>query len=216
MKTIKLLLVMVAFTLPIVSFSQVQNRNGKNYEQPVQVDSTDYYLIPKLVDKTNRAKYGSGNNYYNGYGVVTDLYMYNSKTKSSKSLFGNKFCLISPIGYSYYRNYYGNTNAGTAILKNEILVSAKTTDINNDGIMDDDDPTYIYMTDLKGENLRQITPDNMTVISWSLSTDDKTILVILKKDTTGNKNCEDEDELLYQINLDKDISKITIAPVELK
>jgi hypothetical protein len=68
---------------------------------------------------------------------------------------------------------------------------------------------YLYISTRTGDDLRQITPKGLNVLSWTLSKDKKMILVKVQNDKNRNKKFGNgDDQLYYRIDLDDDISKI--------
>jgi hypothetical protein len=59
-----------------------------NFSDPFQIDSSEYYLIPELVDNDNKDAYGKGVGYLS-WGDYIDIYFYNSTTKQTKKLLTN-------------------------------------------------------------------------------------------------------------------------------
>jgi hypothetical protein len=96
---------------------------------------------------------------------------------------------------------------------NYIIYLARTDEYNKDGVIDDDDPIYLFVSTKTGENLKQITPNGMNVTSWKITRDGKTIIVTIQNDKNSDKKFNDEDEIIYQIDLNEDIQKIKISPI---
>ncbi len=93
-------------------------------------------------------------------------------------------------------------------MDNHIVYLARTENYSGDNALDIDDPIYFYISNKKGENLLQITPKGLNVISWAISKN-KIILVKLQQDKNRNKKFGDgDDEVYYRIDLHDDISKI--------
>lgn len=196
-----------------------QKKDDINFSDPFQIDSSEYFLIPKLIDLDNLQAYGKGKGYL-PWGDYSDIYFYNSKTNKTRQLFNGQLALIRPFfAKRYYYDYTGNSdnNNGPAnILPNHIVYLARTENFNGDNALDTDDPVYLYISSKTGEQLKQITPKGFTVISWSASKDNTMLLVKVRNDKNGNKKFGDgDDELYYRVDLDKDISKIQCYPIPL-
>ena len=194
-----------------------KNRTGLNYWQPIQIDSSDNFIIAKRIDKSDSAMYRTKLDYFGNPSYwaeefyCTDIIIYNSKTTLSKNLFKKKPTLVLTIAN------FTNENASNigAILKKHLLFLAKTDDLNKDGILDYTDPLYIFLSNKSGDSLTQITPTGYNVVSWSLAKKQNVILVKLVRDKNGDNKYNDEDELFYQIDLNDDISKIKCTPMTL-
>jgi len=195
-----------------------QKKEEINFSDALQIDSSEYFLIPRLVDESNKDQYGKGKG-YTLWGNYSDIFFYNTKTNQTKKLFEGKLALIAP--FMTRRNYYYATekepDLTNNILTKHILYSARTDDFNGDKALDSDDPSYLYISNKTGSNLRQITPNGFHVISWTVSKDRKTILVKGQNDKNNNKKFGNgDDELYYRVDLDDDISKIQCSPINLQ
>jgi hypothetical protein len=148
----------------------------------------------------------------------TNVLVLNLKDKKSKKIFPTDLIAIYPVQntmlYVQFDNvYYEPRRLISGMSSKYIVYLVRTDELNKDGIIDDDDPIYIFISIKAGEHLKQITPNVMNVTNWKLSKDGNAIVATIQKDTNGDKRFDDEDEIIYQIDLDNDISKIKIQPV---
>ena len=195
--------------------SSAQKKEEVNFSDPFQIDSSEYYLIPELVDNDNKDVYGKGAGY--SWGDYIDIYFYNSATKQTKKLFDTLLALIQSFSKrDYYYDKSRETEIPANILPKHIVYLARTENFNGDNALDNQDPVYLYISSKTGDNLKQVTPKGLTVISWTLSKDKKMILVKVRNDKNKNKKFGNgDDELYYRIDLDDDISKIQCYQVNL-
>ena len=193
----------------ISSTSSAQKKDEVNFSDPFQIDSSDYYLIPELVDNDNKDAYGKGIGLFN-WGDYIDIYCYNSTTKQTTKLFDKQLALIQSFNKRDYYYYRGKeTEIPANILPRHIVYLARTENFNGDNALDNQDPVYLYISTKTGDNLTQVTPKGFYVISRTISKDKKMILVKGKNDKNNNKKFGNrDDELYYSIDLDDDISKI--------
>ena len=199
----------------ISSASFAQKKEDINFSDPFQIDSSEYYLIPELVDNDNKDVYGKGVGFLN-WGDYIDIYFYNSTTKQAKKLFDTLALIQSFTKREYYYDKGRETEIPANILPKHIVYLARTENFNGDNALDNQDPVYLYISTKTGNNLTQITPKGLTVISWTLSKDKKMILVKMRNDKNKNKKFGNgDDELYYRIDLDDDISKIQCYQVEM-
>ena len=213
----------VLIALTISAMGQYKISDGINFSQPLQIDSSNYFVFGGLMDKANKCKYSSGGtDIYNSAIALTgwtNLFIYNAESKHAKKLFSINPVLIYPVtqvymnSTYYYGSYKGNMNS--AILKDCILIATKTDEFNKDGIIDEDDPVYLFISSKDGSNIVQITPKDVNITTWQLSKDGKTILVLGQKDKNGDKKFSSEDEMLFQIDLSSDFSKIKMSLINL-
>jgi hypothetical protein len=173
-------------------------------------------LIPELVDNDNKQAYGKGTGYF-PWGDYMEIYFYNSNTNQSKKLFGGQLALIQSFSNrQYYYDKFRVSDLPANILPGHIVYLARTENYNDDKALDSDDPLYLYISDKKGEGLKQITPNGFNVVSWTLSKDRKIILVKMQNDKNRNKKFGNgDDELYYRIDLNDDISKIKCYPINM-
>jgi hypothetical protein len=190
-----------------------------NYSDPFQIDSSAYFIIPEIVDADDLKIYGKGKGIL-PWGNYRQLFFYNSATNQVKKLFNGQLALIVPF-YSK-RNYYDNgrekeQEIPANILPHHIIYEARTEDFNGDKALDSDDPVYLYVSSKTGDQLRQITPQGLQVVSWSSSKDKKMLLVKMQKHTNRSKKFGNgEDQLYYRVDLDEDISKIKCYQINLQ
>lgn len=206
MKQIVVTLLLIVF---ISSTLFAQKKEEINFSDPFQIDSSEYYLIPELVDNDNKDVYGKGVGYLS-WGDYIDVYFYNSATKQTKKLFDRQLALIQSFSKrNYYYDKGRETEIPANILPKHIVYLARTENFNGDNALDNQDPVYLYVSTKTGDNLKQITPKGFYVLSWTISKDKKMILVKGKNDKNNNKKFGNgDDELYYRIDLDDDISKI--------
>jgi hypothetical protein len=204
------------FCILLISSAQLPGRDNTSYSQPIQIDSSDNYIIASLIDKTNKTKYNYTGTYRMG-GNWTNIFIYNSATTESKKIFSASPVLIFPLSPIVGNPMYVQQEIRFSYsIRDYMLLLVKTDNYNQNGIIEEDDPISLYIVSKTGANLTQISPKDMNVISYTLSRDGKTILTKLQKDNNNDKKFLDEDETLYQINLDKDYSKIKAFPVKLQ
>ncbi len=207
------------------SFGQVKYSNGINYAPPLQIDSSDYFIIGSLVNKSNKLKYNFDNkNQFEGYdGQIkfwTNVFIHSIKDKKIKKMFPSDLVAVYPMQNTmlYVRfdyGYYEPNKMLSGMSSDHLIYLVRTDEYNKDGILDEDDPVYLYVSTKTGESLKQITPVGMSVTNWKMARDGKTIIATIQNDKNNDKKFEDEDETIYQIDLNQDISKIKCSPVGL-
>jgi hypothetical protein len=205
------------FVVTFISSSLLaQKKEEVVLSDAIQVDSSSYFMIPRLLDDENKDAYGKGKGYL-PWGNYTNIFFYNAATNQTKKVF-DQLCLIRPFyaRYSYYYAPKQETEIPTNFLPSHIVYLATTHDFNNDRALDSDDPLYLYISTKTGEGLRQITPQNFNVLSWTVSKDKKMILVRGQNDKNGNKKFGNgDDNLYYRIDLNDDVSKIKCYQINL-
>jgi len=179
-----------------------------NYSDPFQVDSSEYFLIPELLDNDHKEAYGKGLGHLS-WGSYTNVYFYNSKTNQTKKLFDQLALINSFSPHRYYSDFKTDAASAQNILPEQIVYLARTENFNGDKALDSEDPVYLFLSSKTGNDLKQITPKGFHVISWTVSKDKKTILVKGKNDKNGNRKFGNgDDDLYYRIDLKPEISKV--------
>lgn len=186
-----------------------QKKDEINFSDPFQIDSSEYFLIPQVVDDDDKPAYGKGVGFL-PWGDYIDVYFYNSTTKQTKKVFGDTLALIQTFNpRKYYYEREKESEIPDNILPGHVVYIARTHDFNGDRALDNQDPFYLYISTKTGDHLRPITPRGLNVLSWTLSKDKKMILVKLQNDKNKNKKFGNgDDQLYYRIDLADDISKI--------
>ncbi len=193
-----------------------QKKEEINFSDPMQVDSSEFYLIPMLVDNDDLPVYGKGKGYL-PWGDYKNIYFYNSKTGTTKKLFEGPLALILSFNKRFYFEKPLIPEIPGNILPGQIVYLARTEDFNKDKALDSDDPVYLFISTKSGENLKQITPAGVNVNSWTISKDKKMILVKAQNDKNNNKKFgQGDDQLFFRIDLDDDVSKIKCYPIDIK
>jgi hypothetical protein len=200
------------FVIAVLFFSiaSAQKKDEINFSDAFQLDSSEYFLIPRLLDDSNKDQFDKGKGYVL-WGNYTDIIFYNTKANQARKLFEGKSALIAPF-LQKRNSYYSQekeSDLSSNILPELIIYSVRSDDFNGDKVLDSDDPSYLYVSTKTGEQLKQITPNGFHVISWTVSKDKKIILVKGQNDKNKNKKFGNgDDQLYYRIDLNDDISKI--------
>jgi hypothetical protein len=207
----------LVITVLFFSIASAQKKDEINFSDAFQLDSSEYFLIPRLLDDSNKDQFDKGKGYVL-WGNYTDILFYNTKTNQVRKLFEGKSALIAPF-LQKRNSYYSQEkepDLTNNILPRLIIYSVRSDDFNGDKVLDSDDPSYLYVSTKTGEQLKQITPNGFHVISWTVSKDKKIILVKGQNDKNKNKKFGNgDDQLYYRIDLNDDISKIQCYQVNL-
>ncbi len=205
---------LIILNLTSAAFGQYYPNDGVSISNPLQIDSSEFYVFGKFIDKTNKAKYGASQGQYSG--GYTNLYVYNSISRSVKNIFANQTILVLQISNEskIYSPYNNQGMRYSAFLKDYIVILALDKDLNADGILDEDDPISLFICKKNGDNLMKVTAEDMNVLSWTYTKDNNVLLVRVQKDSNNDKKFNNEDETLYQIDLTKDGSKIKFTKID--
>jgi len=213
MKTFSSFILIVLFNT--ISYGQefYNLKEGINYGQIQQIDSTEFFLIPKLIDKSNKSQFSLDRSYSSNQGLIvwTEIIFYDSKLNKGKKLLFPKPCLINSV--TFYNKFYLNNSS--AILNDYLLFLVRTVDYNKDGTIGLEDPVYLFISDKFGNNLTQISYNNFTIISWTFVNNGNTILLKTAEDKNLDSKFNDEDEEFYRLELKNGIKDMKLIKVTL-
>jgi len=180
------------------------------YGNFMDVDSTDYLLIPigtktvedhegSLIKIKSSDDYSSGSingnyrNYkYNFYsldfGNCNNIIFYNKKTDETHLLLKTP-AIISQFYFPHYNKEYDGKKYWF------LLIAIGESDTNSDGYINNEDAEKVYITDLSGNNMTPITPDNSQLIDWYIDMPTNNILMKVRIDSNNDKKFNDNDEI---------------------
>ncbi|OFY82493.1 MAG: hypothetical protein A3F72_00260 [Bacteroidetes bacterium RIFCSPLOWO2_12_FULL_35_15] len=194
------------------STAEIKNQQILVYGDYLDLDSTDYLLIPlgmktidggegkslrsKSQDEYSESYTGSSRSYkYNFYsldfGNCNNIIFYNKKNDETHLMLQNP-AIISQFYFPYYNKEYVGEKYYF------ILVGIRGDDTNADGYINSEDAEKVYISDLSGKNLYQITPDNTQLVDWFIDVKTNNILMKVRFDTNKDQkfNYYDEIEIL--------------------
>ena len=215
------LLTIVSFFSCFSLFGQFRSNSIGGYILAIQVDSSNNFILGGQPNKTEKIKYATedrsqGYSSYTGdVSLWTNAYIYNDSTKRIVKIFDIPLIGVYPalntMSMMKYDYFYQKTIL-SGVSKDNLIFAVKTDTYNKDGIIDSDDPVYLFISKKDGTDCKQITPNGMNVTNWRLTNEGNGIIVTIQPDINGDKKFT-EDEELYQVQLDSNISKIKILPI---
>jgi len=159
----------------------VQNENKKDHElkqkdlipmynPAVAIDSTSLLMYPITLEASGKRDKGLKILSYDGSnGPYWNIAFYDTSTGNSNLLNSDRIIRIT----SFQK------------LKNLIAYRVNVTDYNRNGALEDDDPTYVFVSELDGKNFRQITPEGM---NCDFSTVSNTDILLIQATSDVNKD----------------------------
>jgi hypothetical protein len=222
--------------LQLVTNDSTENRERKQqmlmYGDYTDLDSTDYLLIP-LGMKTLESPRGglhaktasasteettSVSNFqsykYNFYSLnfedCNNIIFYNKKTEETHLLL-QKPAIISKFYFPYYDKEYTGKRYWF------ILLGIREDDSNADGYINADDAEKVYVADLSGANMIQVTPDNTQLIDWYIDNATNNILMKVHLDSNNDLRFNDYDDVdILKTKIDNLSQGIPIINKEIK
>jgi len=164
------------------------------FSNPQVIDSSHIVIYPLILEKTS---YGSG--FSSGGGERMSFWnFYNTDNNTQYLLTDDKRIVIYSI------NINGNSSSsssdawseGINVYENNIFYDVVSKDFNQNNYLDIDDPTYLYVSDKKGNNFKQLTPDNYNITSWDVVKGTSKIILQAQKDSNGDKKFDGNDEVI--------------------
>lgn len=185
MRLYKLLLSFYFLSFALISFAQ--KKSVRYFDNPILTDSNSTIMIPTRYDADFLAT--------NKITIFADFYanilFYDIKTESIKKLFG----------YDTYISGFPANVEERHISKNWIFYLVKNSDRNNNGKIDVNDPTILYVTDRQGNRLTQITAADESVISIHLFDKQSILLIKMQQDSDKDLDFETSDNDYYLVKL---------------
>lgn len=169
------------------------------FAEPQTIDSSNIVIYPLILEKESYgSSYGSSSggqrtSYWN-------LIFYNTETENQKLLTTDKKILIYSINFgSSSSSSYSSADLwtnGINVFKENIIYTAVSKDYNANKQLDQNDPTYLFVSNRDGTNFRQVSPDNYNITSWNVIKGTTKIVIQGQKDNNGNKAFDENDAII--------------------
>jgi hypothetical protein len=167
-----------------------------------EIDSSGILLFPLSIGETGRSS-ESGSSDYSSSSVPTsdfwNIVFYNSKTNDYHLLSEKKMLIVR------YVNKYGENVPKTKTTQQQIFYTIITDDADKDNKLTRFDPSYLFVSDKEGNNLRQLSPKGYTLDRWDYIAASNKIVMIVRKDSDNNAKYDNNDEVsTFEIDIDKE------------
>jgi hypothetical protein len=197
-----------------------------NFKNPVIIDSTGYVMYPLAINKaTSRADYSKLISSSAGRQVFWNIVFYDMIAKTYHLIDDKRKMVITS-----YSSYDGSTYTNEGFMNinkkdDHIFYSVIIDDYNKDGNLDLEDPTYLFISDKKGNNFKQVSPNNVNVSNWTVVKSSGKVLINIVSDSNNNKKFDEDDDsapYIYDLKaggiaqpvLSKDFTEATIKLFE--
>jgi hypothetical protein len=153
---------------------------GIEYGSPVHIHGSDHYLLtvsPKTYEtpKEFTMDLSSKNVIYGGAGLSVINVVFLDSHLNVTNILTDKKIFITEIHYpSHEFEYYSDT------VQRNISYKIATADTNNDGSINSVDDEDLFISDLDGKNLRQITKD-VNLVEYSFENRDQILIQYTKR-----------------------------------
>jgi hypothetical protein len=162
------------------------------YAEPQIIDSSHIIIYPLILQRESEGtSYGSSSggertSYWN-------LIFYNTDTQNQNLLTTDKKLLIYSIDLGTSSSSSDIWTNGINVFKENIIYTAVAKDYNANKQLDQDDPTYLFVSNKDGTNFRQISPDDYNINSWEVVKGTSKIIMQGQKDNNGDKIFDEHD-----------------------
>lgn len=197
-----------------------QKETGRNpeeivvYSNPIVMEDSEYIMIPvRLKDKKSGFGKSRLSEYASYRGRYNNIIFYN-KNNGQSHLLLNKKAIISSFYFPNKKEY----EKDKPVLK-FLLFGISENDTNGDGIINERDAVIVYLSDLAGKNLQQITPKNTQLIDWEIDENSDMIFLRIRKDSDNDGQFTERDSItVLKVNVQNPIigTEITTDKIQKK
>ncbi|TCD10600.1 hypothetical protein EZ449_09655 [Pedobacter frigidisoli] len=170
--------------------SKVKYEPKIKYSSSIIIDNTDMVMYPlNLNDGDNDSYIRSAEaNYWN-------LIFYNVNSGKSELLTYKKLIINSfKIGHNE-----SGANSSASFSDQFIYYEIINSDYNGDKKLTGNDPKKLFISNLQGKSFHQISPKNYSIYTWKIDNKHDLILMNLIKDSNGDKEFNEKDDVEYFI-----------------
>ncbi len=182
---------------------------------PIEIDSTDYLIHPigyfkkeesrgKIIYKSSG--YGSQNFSVSNYGnnkLSGDLTNIKFQHKDSDELVSLTDEFVKIKSLTFLRDVFNNCK------KRFLVYEVTDKDSNQDGIIDYNDITSLYLSKIDGTNFIKLSEDNREILQWKVIESQNRLYFKTVEDKNKDGEFDKTDSLHYKfINLNNDDLKV--------
>lgn len=168
-----------------------------------EIDSSGVLMFPLRMGESKRESESSS------YKEIPqsefwNIMFYNSITNNYYLLTKDKILIEN-----FNDDYYNDAETISTNKTNYIFYTARSLDYNKDKLLNYQDPLYLYVSNKKGENFRQLSPNNFNLENWRYIKSTNKIVFSASKDSNKNNIFDDKDEVIaFEVNVDsKELAK---------
>jgi hypothetical protein len=188
------LVLLVAF---VSCHAQEGKKNTREFSSPIITDSTSTLFIPVTYPFTlfssNKSIAVSDYN-------CANFIVYDFKADTYRKLF-EKDAYIRSFFTEYYYSPKGHRHTSQTS-KQWIFYMVKDHDFNGNEKINNADPSILYVSNRKGEELRALTVREENVVSLELFEKNGFAMVKIQRDVDKNRKFTDEDHNYYFVKID--------------
>lgn len=206
----QILLIAISLTLATTSaIGQSSGKEARYFGGPIWTDSLSTIFFPALYNEeflsTNKIAFWG--DYY------ANVIVYDFKADTYRKLFPSDTYIAAMRGVS---NRFGEEPGKPKnITPKWVFLLVKNNDYNNSKRIDEKDPSLLFATTIKGENLRALTDETENVVSFDIFNDQGFALIRIQRDSNKDRSFKNEDKDFYYRKVD--LGDLSLGkPIELK
>ncbi|MDX2069922.1 MAG: hypothetical protein SFV55_15945 [Haliscomenobacter sp.] len=160
------------------------------YENPVFLKNSKQVLIPISTDLLEARKYSVRDSY--SYDIEEPRYwnilFYNTETGGTRLLTDKKWSIS---------NFDANLEETGPILARSIIYQITTRDYNRDGKLNELDAEHLFISDLDGANLHQLSPAKEDFASYEVIPETDQLIIKTIRNTDDKPEFNSDDEFIW-------------------
>lgn len=192
----------------VVAAKGPQSKLNLQISKLEEIDSSGMLMFPLAMGET--AQRGKSEYYKEvPYNMYWNIIFYNTTSGASHLLSDTMKLLVNDFGY----NNPGQRDKLKS--KSRLFFNLTVNDNNKDGLLDGDDPNYLFVTDKQGKNLQQVSPAGCDFFDWYVVENSDLIIMLVRVDSNKDQKFDEEDEkAAYRFDLANDsIPTEIVGPV---
>ena len=192
-------LVVTLLALLLSTESPCQNGKMPRYlGDPILTDSLSTLFFPTRYNEellsTNKIAFWR--DYY------ANVVVYDFNKDQHVKLFPTDTYIASFTHNSDYHNGSYVREKAKNITAKWVFLLVRNVDTNNNGRIDENDPSILYVVTTKGENLKAITQPTENVVSFNMFEAQGFCLIEIQRDSNNDKSFKDNDKQFYYKKID--------------
>lgn len=196
MRKLKLVALFAAVVISLDGYCQYKEKAPRYFGDPIITDSLSTIFIPVRYNDELLSDHKMGNYYAN-------IVVYNFKTDSYAKLFPSDIFIEAFVGTHPYQFGTQPDQKLKNITSKWIFMLAKNKDYNDNGRIDEHDPSILFATTLTGEKLKPLTHEDENIVSFDIYDKQGFVLIKIQRDTNkdGSFKIGDKDFYFRKIDL---------------
>lgn len=177
---------------------QSTSKLPRYFGTPIVTDTLSTFFFPVEYNEEllSANKIALGGNYY------ANMVVYDFKADTYRKLFESDTFIEIFGRFHKYGAPYPTHGASTNLTEKWVFLLVKTHDTSGNGRIDDHDPSVLYATTLKGENLKRITKENEHVVSFEIFNKQNFALIKIQRDVNGDGSFKAQERDFYYKKID--------------